>query len=52
MRFFESYKLLDVVTDREYFAIYAINNHSISWFTYRGKKVVSLQYHMNKEYIT
>ena len=33
MRFFESYKLLDIVTGTGDLAIDAINNHSISWFT-------------------
>ena len=33
MRFFESYKLLDIVTGAGGFAIDPINNHSISWFT-------------------
>ena len=33
MRFFKSYKLLDIATGAGGLAIDVINNHSISWFT-------------------
>ena len=44
MRFFESYKLLDIVTERGYLAIERLIIIASPGLRNRGKKAVSLQY--------